>query len=117
VTTDTWVVTAGRDEYVKVWDRASGNLYCALEGHYDEITDLVLLPDPRGIHHRVCSVSIDGTIRTWPLMKEQLDNVVEEIKKANSEPAEEEKEKNGTNGAGVMTAEEEAELAELMEDD
>ena len=121
VTTDTWVVTAGRDEYVKVWDRASGNLYCALEGHYDEITDLVLLPDPRGIRHRVCSVSIDGTIRTWPLLKEQLDNVMEEIKKANSKPAEEqkekEKEKNGTNGAGVMTAEEEAELAELMEDD
>ncbi|CAI4218101.1 unnamed protein product [Parascedosporium putredinis] len=117
VPTDAWVVTAGRDEDVKVWDRSSGNLHCALEGHYDEITDLVLLPDPRGTHHRVCSVSIDGTIRTWPLMKEQLDNLVEEIKTIQSKPAGEEKETNGTNGAGMLTAEEEAELAELMDDD
>ncbi|PKS10406.1 hypothetical protein jhhlp_002157 [Lomentospora prolificans] len=117
VPTDTWVVTAGRDEDVKVWDRSTGSLYCALEGHYDEITDLALLPDPRGTHHRICSVSIDGTIRTWPLMKQQLDNLVEEIKKANSQPPEEEKKTNGTNGASALTAEEEAELAELMDDD
>ena len=37
-----WVVTAGRDEDIRVWDRASGKLYATLEGHYDEVLDLIV---------------------------------------------------------------------------
>lgn len=112
VVTDDWVVTAGRNEDIKMWDRTSGKLYCTLEGHFEEVTDLVLLRDGTGKVDRVCSVSIDGTIRTWPLARKELDEVVEKIKAA-AEPQEEEKEKKGE---GMMTAEEEAELAELMDD-
>ncbi|KAI1492979.1 WD40-repeat-containing domain protein [Biscogniauxia mediterranea] len=108
--TDQWVLTAGRDEDIKVWDRSSGKLYCTLEGHYNEVTDLVILDGGS----RAVSISIDGTIRTWPLQKVDLDKVNKEredrakgIEKAvPAEPTE-----------GLMTAEEEAELAELMEED
>ncbi|KAJ6441756.1 transcriptional repressor [Purpureocillium lavendulum] len=113
--TEQWVVTAGRDENVKVWDRATGKLYCTLEGHFDEITDMVLLRDSHGRPQRVCSVGIDRTIRTWPLAKLDLDAVVKEIQESRNlshgNDATEE------SADGMLTAEEEAELAELMDDD
>ena len=111
--TGQWVITAGRDENVKVWDRASGRLYCTLEGHYEEVTDLVMLRNAQGQPTRICSVSIDGTVRTWPLAKGDLDTVVKEIEEAKKPKEEEPAEK----GESLLTAEEEAELAELMEDD
>lgn len=112
IPTETWVITAGRDENVKVWDRSSGKLYCTLEGHYEEVTDLILLRDARGLPDKVCSVSIDGTIRTWPLKKSELDEVVKKIEES-KKPVEKEAEVEGDN---LLTAEEEAELAELMDD-
>ncbi|OTA54937.1 WD40 repeat-like protein [Hypoxylon sp. EC38] len=108
--TDQWVITAGRDEDIKVWDRTSGKLYSTLEGHYDEVTDLVVLDGGR----RVVSVSIDGTVRTWPLERTELDKINKEKKdKVNGI----EKETPTEPSKGLMTAEEEAELAALMEDD
>ncbi|KAH7040441.1 WD40-repeat-containing domain protein [Microdochium trichocladiopsis] len=105
-----WVITAGRDEDIRVWDRASGKLYCTLDGHYDEVTDLLALPGGS----RVLSVSIDGTVRVWPLAAADLDaftkdqeNRAKGIKKEEPAPPAE----------PLMTAEEEAELAALMEDD
>lgn len=113
--TDQWVTTAGRDEDIKVWDRTSGNQYCSLQGHYDEVTDLLILGSGHGHDQRLVSVSIDGTVRTWPLDKAALDVAVQE----QTEPA-------ATDGLGddnaeeeaenLLTAEEEAELAELMDD-
>jgi WD40 repeat protein len=115
VVTDTWVVTAGRDEDVKIWDRASGKLYCSLEGHYDEVTDLVLL-DGGPVHEkRLASVSIDGTVRTWPLDKAGIDTAVEEQRKAGNKGAGDDQPKEGPEK--MLTAEEEAELAELLDDD
>ncbi|KAI1765837.1 WD40 repeat-like protein [Hypoxylon sp. FL1150] len=108
--TEQWIVTAGRDEDVKVWDRSSGKLYCVLDGHYDEITDLVVL-DGGG---RVVSVSIDGTVRTWPLDQAELDKVNKE-KEDRAKGVE--KETPTEQSKGLMTAEEEAELAALMGDD
>ncbi|RGP61713.1 transcriptional repressor rco-1 [Fusarium longipes] len=110
--TDQWVITAGRNEDVKVWDRSSGKLYCTLIGHYEEVTDIAMLQDYDGTPRKVCSVGIDGTIRTWPLAKSELDEVVVKIQKA-AEPKKEEEEKKNEN---LLTAEEEAELAELMDD-
>ncbi|ATY60963.1 WD repeat-containing [Cordyceps militaris] len=111
--TSRWAVTAGRDEDVKVWDRATGKLYATLPGHFDEITDLVLLGAAR-----VCSVSIDGTIRTWPLAQDALDETVkkmqEEAERVAAGKPEELKEEEA--GESMLTAEEEAELAELMAD-
>lgn len=114
VTTEQWVVTAGRDENVKVWDRASGKLIYTLFGHFEEITDLILLPNTKGVPVKICSVGIDGTIRTWPLAKAELDEEIRKIEEAEKKPEVESKEERE---AGLMTAEEEAELAELMGDD
>ncbi|POR37088.1 Putative WD repeat-containing protein [Tolypocladium paradoxum] len=112
VVTEQWVVTAGRDENVKVWGRATGKLYCTLEGHFEEVTDLVMLRDAQGSPQKVCSVSIDRTIRTWPLARTELDDVVNKIQESRK-PGPDETDKAGGN---VLTAEEEAELAELMDD-
>lgn len=116
VVTDRWAVTAGRDEDVKVWDRATGKLYATLEGHFEEITDLVLLRNGLGEAVRVCSVAIDGTIRTWPLAKTELDDTVRKIQEAAEKEAAGKIEEPAAEGENVMTAEEEAELAELMDD-
>lgn len=114
VVTEQWIVTAGRDEHVKVWDRASGKLYCTLEGHYDEVTDLVMLAEGAAASPRVVSVSIDGTVRTWTLNKPELDRIIQEqedrAKGVKKETAAE-------TPAGQLTAEEEAELAALMDED
>lgn len=115
VVTDTWVATAGRDEDVKIWDRASGKLYCSLEGHYDEVTDLVLLGGGLGDEKRLASVSIDGTVRTWPLHKAGIDSAVEEQQKASTKGAGEDQPEEAPEK--MLTAEEEAELAELLGDD
>lgn len=107
--TQQWVITAGRDEDIKIWDRTSGKLYCSLEGHYDEVTDLVVL---QGAVERLVSVSIDGTIRTWNLEIASLDELVKEQQKSQEKDAEE-----VGKSASLLTADEEAELAGLMDDD
>ncbi|ROW04093.1 hypothetical protein VSDG_01142 [Cytospora chrysosperma] len=112
--TDQWVITAGRDEDLKVWDRTSGKLHCSLEGHYDEVTDLLLLKSGHGHDQRLVSVSIDGTVRTWPLDKAGLDAAVQEQSKATSNGLGNDDAENETEN--LLTAEEEAELAELMDD-
>ncbi|KAJ3478118.1 hypothetical protein NLG97_g8661 [Lecanicillium saksenae] len=71
----------------------------------------------KGIPACDASVSIDGTIRTWPLAQAALDDTVkkirEEAEKAAAGKTDEAKEDAGE---GMLTAEEEAELAELMDD-
>ena len=99
------VVTACRDEEVRIWDLAAGDLLCTYSGHYEEVTGLVL----RG--QSVVSVSIDGTVRKWGLRRQDMELYWKEL----------EKEADGTvddapKKGGVLTAEEEAELAELMDD-
>lgn len=111
--TDEHVVTAGRDEDLKFWDKATLALICVLQGHYDEVTDLVILAKGHGHEDRLISVSIDGTIRTWPLDKAGLDVAVQEqVKPAGDAEGVEQAE----DSADMLTAEEEAELAELMDD-
>ncbi|KAK1534125.1 WD domain-containing protein [Colletotrichum costaricense] len=123
--TPDWVVTAGINQHIKVWDRTSGQLYALLDAHFDEITDLVVL---RGSSTAaaaaaadvLCSVGIDCTLRTWPLDRKGLDAAVEEIRAASEvvdgQEGEGEKRKDDDKEP-LMTAEEEAELAALMEDD
>lgn len=111
--TDEFVITAGRDEDLKVWDKATLDLVCVLQGHYDEVTDLVVLEEGNGLGRRLVSVSIDGTVRNWPLDKAGLDAAVKEQAK----PAADENDADqAKDSADMLTAEEEAELAELMDD-
>ncbi|KXH29658.1 WD domain-containing protein [Colletotrichum salicis] len=120
--TGDWVVTGGISQQIKVWDRTSGKLYALLDAHFDEITDFVVLRDPAGRSSSdvLCSVGIDCTLRTWPLDRKGLDAAVEEIRVASEivdgQEAEGEKKKEDDKEP-LMTAEEEAELAALMEDD
>ena len=100
------VVTACRDEEVRVWDLASGELLCTYSGHFEEVTGLVVLGE------RVVSVSIDGTLRRWGLRRKDMLAYEEEIKKE----ADGEVENGEKKGENLLTAEEEAELAELMDE-
>ncbi|PYI08688.1 WD repeat protein [Aspergillus sclerotiicarbonarius CBS 121057] len=100
-----WVVTACRDEEVRVWNRSTGQLYHTFSGHYEEVTGLVLLGST------VVSVGIDATIRQWSLKPDELQSAVEKAKKTTED--EEQPQNPGT----VLTEEEERELAELMGED
>ncbi|KAF2826556.1 WD domain-containing protein [Ophiobolus disseminans] len=103
-----WAITACRDEDIRVWDKGSGKLHHVFSGHFEEVTGLVLLSG-----QRLVSVSIDATIRQWSLRAQELANAVQEAEAERLEAAEEvEPEKT----EGMMTAEEEAELAELLQD-
>jgi len=110
VATGDWAVTAGRNEDVKVWNRATGKLHLVYDGHYEEVTGLVLLEGEK----KVVSVSIDGTVRVWGLTKSELEKAQKEkdekakgvLQAEKAQPKE-----------SLLTAEEEAELAELMDSD
>ena len=103
-----WVITACRDEEVRVWNRATGDLHHIFSGHFEEVTGLCLLRD------LLVSVGIDATVRKWSLAPQDLQQAVEESKKPKNAELEEVKPESS---AGMLTAEEEAELRELMENE
>jgi WD40 repeat protein len=103
-----WVITACRDEEIRVWEKGSGKLHHIFSGHFEEVTGLVLLSG-----QRLLSVSIDATIRQWSLKAQEL---AKAVKEAEDERAGKTQEKEPEKKEGMMTAEEEAELAELLED-
>jgi WD40 repeat protein len=111
-----WVITACRDEEVRVWNSASGELACVFSGHFNEVTGLVLMPPAKGSRaSRVVSVSIDGTLRVWTLDPTEMKKAQEEYERQqNGIEVEEEPEVKREN---MLTTEEEAELAELMDSD
>jgi WD40 repeat protein len=103
-----WAITACRDEEIRVWDKANGKLHHVFSGHFEEVTGLVLLSE-----QRLVSVSIDATVRQWSLKPQDLATAIKEAEDERlGKVKEEESEKKG----GMMTLEEEAELAELLED-
>ena len=103
-----WVLSAGRDEDLKIWHRASGKLHHTFSGHFDEITGMVL------IGQMVVTVSIDATIRRWSLKAEDLGKAVREAGEAEKGV---EKEEEVEQKKGLITDDEERELAELMGSD
>lgn len=68
-----YVISAGRDEDVKVWDKGSGELKGVFEGHWEEVMGLVVVGG-----RRVVSGGIDGTVRVWGLDKESLERAAKE---------------------------------------
>ena len=110
-----YVVTAGRSEDVKVWDRGSGNLIKTYDGHYEEISGLVML------QQRCVSVGIDGTVRLWDLTPATLGHARDQSQRR-SEKLETSDEfsnirQQDESEHGGLTAEEERELDELMHED
>ena len=104
------IVSVGRDEEVKIWQRSSGELWHSYSGHYEEITGCTILN-----YQRLITISIDCTIRRWSLRADDLEKAREEAL------GQENGENNGTELSAepnnVLTEEEERELAELMEND
>lgn len=109
------VITACRDEGVRAWNASTGGLTCLFDGHYEEVTGLTLVPGTDGQRaNRVVSVSIDGTVRTWSLDATEMQKIREEAEQRENGVEEPEKEEVKES---MLTAEEEAELAELMDSD
>jgi WD40 repeat protein len=58
-----WLITAGRDHHIGVWDRTTCQQIGTLAGH----TDLVCGIAPLWEHDKLVSVSWDSTVRAWDL--------------------------------------------------
>ncbi|KAK3081447.1 hypothetical protein LTS18_006610 [Coniosporium uncinatum] len=101
------VITGCEDEEIRVWDEETGELVHTYSGHFEPVTDLVVLPR----RNEVVSVSFDMTIRRWSLDRNVMRKLKEEAKKKPDAAAQPKK------TGPELTAEEEAELAELMDDD
>lgn len=124
---DPLVVTACRDENVRVWDAGDGALLGELEGHYEEVTDLVGLRNVGG-QDVLVSVSIDGTVRRWGWRREVIESGgkggeregdggdAEGAGGGAAGEAEASTGKGGGKGEVELTEEEENELAELMDE-
>lgn len=101
------VMTACRDEEVRVWNRATGALVHVFTGHFEEVTGLALSGD------LLLSASIDATLRRWSLAPGDLQQAVQEA----ANPALAQDVPEPQDDLGMLTAEEEAELRALMEDE
>lgn len=108
------IVTACRDEDVRVFDADTAKLVHTWRGHFEEVTALALIKSDTGRGNDVVSVSIDGTVRCWSLDV----GVMGAARKREVEQGEVVGEEKEEKGKGLeLTAEEEAELAELMGED
>ena len=103
------VVTACRDEEVRVWDRGTGELVHTFTGHFEEVTGLCLLGE-----WDVVSISIDATVRRWSLKPDSLARAREEAKNPRMVEEEEEEERKKSVDGLELTEEEERELQEMM---
>jgi WD40 repeat protein len=101
------VITACRDEEVRVWDRGSGSLRHVFTGHFEEVTGLALSGN------LVISVSIDATLRRWDISPPALQKAIDDAKNPDLTLQDAEPKTD----LGMLTAEEEAELRALMEDE
>ena len=82
-------------------------MHHTFSGHYEEVTGLVL------VRAMVVSVSIDATLRQWSLKPEDLQKAKVAREEADKGVV---KEKQAQGKTPLMTADEELELAELMDD-
>ena len=103
-----WVITACRDEEVRVWNSATGKLHHTFSGHFEEVTGLCLVGD------LVVSVSIDATVRQWSLKPADLAAAREQA--ANPKAVEDAKVLKANPNAS-LTEDEERMLRELMENE
>ncbi|KAG9296331.1 hypothetical protein G9A89_014923 [Geosiphon pyriformis] len=98
-----YLFTGGRDETIRVFDIGTGTMIREIEGHFDEVSCMVLQGTT------LYTGSLDGTIRRWLIS--DLINAGKETEAVKTLSP------NLDKFEGLMTAEEEQELAELMGSD
>ncbi|MDP6059975.1 MAG: hypothetical protein QGH33_13835, partial [Pirellulaceae bacterium] len=64
------LASGSKDQTVRVWDVASGQLQTTLTGHIWPVGRVVFLPDGK----RLASVSADLSVRIWDTETGQLEN-------------------------------------------
>ncbi|KAG0213943.1 hypothetical protein BGX28_003121 [Mortierella sp. GBA30] len=126
-----YIVTGGRQESVRVWSIATGKLITEIQGHFDEVSSMLT------IGTTLITGSLDGTIRRWSLKEQDLippvpekiaDSLSENVAQvapiegvddsaAHQTDASLKKSCAEESKPGLMTEEEERELAELMGSD
>jgi WD40 repeat protein len=108
------LVTACRDEEVRVWDTNEGECIKVLTGHFDSVEGVTFvdLASKDGVEEKwIVSVSLDGTLRRWKLKGEVAEDDVARQDKAEEEP---EVGDSAAKAKVVTTEDEDRELAELM---
>ncbi|KAF9099389.1 hypothetical protein BGX29_007161 [Mortierella sp. GBA35] len=125
-----YVITGGRQESVRVWSIATGKLITEIKGHFDEVSSMVALGTT------LITGSLDNTVRRWslkeqdllpPAPKEEDPSIAALSLNATSSSSSAAGTTSGTPltkasaseepKPGMMTEEEERELAELMGSD
>ncbi|RKO97942.1 hypothetical protein CXG81DRAFT_11429 [Caulochytrium protostelioides] len=99
------IATGARDEAIRFWDPVTDQCVHRITSHFDAITALVV-DTPR---QRLWSASLDGTLRQWDLTSIIPQRASDQAATQPVIPARRSK--------LAMSAEEEAELAELLSDD
>lgn len=102
---ENWVITACRDENIRIFEIGSGKLKCRLEGHFSEVSGLCISGNT------LVSVSLDATVRRWDLTEAGLQAHLKEQENWKPEVVQEAAEQDGG-----LTAEELADLEEMMSD-
>ena len=69
----TRVVSGSWDRLVRIWNAATEDIECALEGHSSRVTSVAFSPD--GTH--VVSGSIDMSVRIWSAMAGEMEGSLE----------------------------------------
>lgn len=106
-----WIVSVGRDEEVRIWDRETGELHHSYSGHYDEILGVVVL------RQMAVTVGLDGTIRRWSLRRDDLEEAIRKRTAEEERGGEAEEEQVlDEKGPNLMTEDETRELTELLDD-
>lgn len=106
-----WIVSVGRDEEVRIWDRETGELHHSYSGHYDEILGVVVLGQ------MAVTVGLDGTIRRWSLKGGDLEEAIRKKRVEEERGADVEEEQIlDEHGPNLMTEDEMRELTELLDD-
>ncbi|KAF9425613.1 hypothetical protein BGZ94_007377 [Podila epigama] len=117
-----YVMTGGRQESIRVWSIGTGKMIKEIKGHFDEVSCMIV------IGSTLFSGSLDNTIRRWSLREKDLLVPVAEktsqdteaapaVSSASGDPSIVVSEKSEERKPGIMTEEEERELAELMGSD
>jgi WD40 repeat protein/archaellum biogenesis ATPase FlaH len=59
------IISASYDKTIRIWDLRTGECLQILEGHRDEVSAVVIVPDRVPDRDKVISTSYDKTIRIW----------------------------------------------------